>query len=69
MTAISEKSRQLVDTDAKPTPTAKSHPAMDRNAPAGTKNSLGEESVRDGRPSTTDDIIEAKDEMPPGSPE
>jgi hypothetical protein len=30
-----------------------------RNAPAGTKNSLGAQSVRDGRPSTDDSVVEA----------
>ena len=35
---------------------------IDRNAPAGSKNSLGEESVRDGRPSTDDSTVEAIDE-------
>ena len=39
---------------------------IDRNAPAGSKNSLGEESIRDGRPSTSDDVVEAKDEEGPG---
>jgi hypothetical protein len=39
---------------------------IDRNAPAGSKNSLGEESIRDGRPSTSDDVVEAKDEASPG---
>jgi hypothetical protein len=35
---------------------------IDRNAPAGSKNSLGAESVRDGRPSTDDGVVEAMDE-------
>lgn len=68
MTAIPEKTRQHADTDSKPAPTTESHHTIDRNAPAGSENSLGEESVRDGRPSTKDDVVEAKDEMPPGSP-
>jgi hypothetical protein len=33
------------------------------NAPAGTVNSLGAESVRDGRPATDDSVVEAIDEM------
>jgi hypothetical protein len=39
---------------------------IDRNAPAGSENSLGEESIRDGRPSTDDNAVEAIDEEPPG---
>ena len=39
---------------------------IDRNAPAGSKNSLGAESVRDGRPSTDDNVVEAMDEEGPG---
>jgi hypothetical protein len=39
---------------------------IDRNAPAGSKNSLGAESVRDGRPSTDDSVVEAMDEEGPG---
>ncbi|MFZ0518881.1 MAG: hypothetical protein WBG23_06475 [Acidobacteriaceae bacterium] len=68
MTAIPEKTRKHVGADSNPTPTAESHHTIDRDAPAGSQNSLGEESVRDGRPSTKDDVVEAKDEMPPGSP-
>ena len=40
--------------------------AIDPNAPAGAANSLGGESVRDGRPSTEDDVVEAIDEEGPG---
>jgi hypothetical protein len=39
---------------------------IDRTAPAGSKNSLGAESVRDGRPSTDDSVVEAMDEEGPG---
>ena len=38
---------------------------IDRTAPAGSENSLGAESVRDGRPSSDDSIVEAKDEEGP----
>ena len=49
--------------DATPTPhTSK----IDRTAPAGSENSLGAESVRDGRPSTDDSVVEAMDEEGPG---
>ena len=39
---------------------------IDVNAPAGSKNSLGAESVRDGRPATGSDVEEAIDEEGPG---
>jgi hypothetical protein len=38
---------------------------IDRNAPAGSANSLGAESVRDGRPATDDSVVEAMDEESP----
>jgi hypothetical protein len=42
-------------TSTKPNPTA----------PAGSKNSLGAESIRNGRPSTDDRVVEAIDEEGP----
>jgi hypothetical protein len=54
--------------DRNDTPTDKTDPRVskiDRTAPAGTKNSLGAESVRDGRPSTDDSTVEAIDEEGP----
>jgi hypothetical protein len=42
---------------------------VDHNAPAGSKNSLGEESIRDGRPNTDDSTIEAIDELDPAIPD
>jgi hypothetical protein len=41
-------------------------PKIDRNAPAGSENSLGAESVRDGRPAVDDSVVEAMDEEGPG---
>jgi hypothetical protein len=38
---------------------------INRNAPAGTPSSLGRESVRGGRPSTDDSVVEAMDEEAP----
>jgi hypothetical protein len=38
---------------------------IDRTAPAGSENSLGAESVRDGRPATDDSTVEAIDEVGP----
>jgi hypothetical protein len=49
-----------------------SNSKIDPTAPAGSKNSLGEESVRDGRPTTDDSTVEAIDEetpVVPGLPE
>jgi hypothetical protein len=61
----------MVD-EKKPANDPKSDPAshaIDPTAPAGSKNSLGAESVRDGRPATDDEVVEAMDEMGPGAPE
>jgi len=38
---------------------------IDRTAPAGSENSLGAQSVRDGRPATDDSVLEAMDEEDP----
>jgi hypothetical protein len=40
----------------------------DRNAPAGSRNSLGAKSDCNGRPTTDDSIVEAKDEQPLTTP-
>ena len=53
-----EKTAGVAETDPKLT-------KIDRNAPAGSKNSLGAESVRDGRPATDDSVVEAMDEVGP----
>jgi len=68
MTSIPEKTGKPVGADSSATPTTESHPTIDRDAPAGTENSLGAESVRDGRPTTKDNVVEAIDEMEPGTP-
>jgi len=49
----------------KDTPPESDPTKIERNAPAGSKNSLGAESVRDGRPSTDDSVVEAMDEETP----
>ena len=41
---------------------------IDRNAPAGSENSLGAQSIRDGRPATDDSVVEAMDELDPAVP-
>jgi hypothetical protein len=68
MAATSKETPRNISSDAKANTKAKPHHnEIDRNAPAGSKNSLGEESIRDGRPSTSDDVVEAKDEATPGT--
>jgi hypothetical protein len=38
----------------------------DPEATAGKPNSVGAQSIRDGRPATCDDVVEAMDEAGPG---
>jgi hypothetical protein len=63
--AIQEKSSTKVGKST--TPPAESNPPskIDPTAPAGSENSLGAESVRDGRPATDDSTVEAMDEESP----
>jgi hypothetical protein len=62
MTVTQEKTAQEPGNDA-----GKPHISkIDRTAPAGSENSLGAESVRDGRPATDDSVVEAMDEEGPG---
>jgi hypothetical protein len=48
-------------------PAVESNPPskIDPTAPAGSENSLGAESVRDGRPTSDDSTVEAMDEESP----
>ena len=68
MTANPEKSGKPADADLIPSSTTGSHQPIDREAPAGSENSLGAESVRDGRPTTKSNVVEAIDEVEPGTP-
>jgi hypothetical protein len=61
MREIKEAGHAGAKTESKPDPAI-----IDRNAPAGSKNSLGAQSVRDGRPDTEDEVVEAMDEVGPG---
>jgi hypothetical protein len=62
MSTTQEKTTRTTGIDSTP----ESDPTkIDRNAPAGTPASLGAESVRDGRPSTDDSVVEAMDEEAP----
>jgi hypothetical protein len=63
MPAIHEKKPGNLDEDA--TATSETPSKIDPNAPAGSENSLGAESVRDGRPATDDSTVEAMDEESP----
>jgi hypothetical protein len=65
MAAIQEKTTSNIDKDN--TASNKSDPPskIDPTAPAGSENSLGAESVRDGRPATDDSTVEAMDEESP----
>jgi formylmethanofuran:tetrahydromethanopterin formyltransferase len=58
MAAVQNKTTKNIGSDATTTP---DH-VIDRTAPAGSKNSLGAQSVRDGRPATDDSTVEAIDE-------
>jgi hypothetical protein len=62
MTATQEETTKNI---RRGTPPESDPTKMDRNAPAGSKNSLGAQSVRDGRPSTDDSVVEAMDEETP----
>ncbi|MGH9616798.1 MAG: hypothetical protein ACRD28_08655 [Acidobacteriaceae bacterium] len=64
MTATTEKTSTNIGNAANP---ASDPHKIDRTAPAGSENSLGAQSIRDGRPSTCDDVVEAKDESSPGT--
>jgi hypothetical protein len=51
-----------------PPPPGACSTTTDRNAPAGSKNSLGAKSDCNGRPTTDDSVVEAKDEQPLTTP-
>jgi hypothetical protein len=58
---IGDAARRIAERDPR-------HAKIDPAAPAGSKNSLGEESIRDGRPAAGDRIVEAIDEETPAAP-
>ncbi len=67
MAATREKTTRNIGNEA--TAATESDPhvnKIDRTAPAGSENSLGAESIRDGRPATDDRTVEAIDEEGPG---
>jgi hypothetical protein len=66
MTAPAQTTTPNAGNDAAANKEPQADPKIDRTAPAGSENSLGAQSVRDGRPSTCDDVVEAMDEATPG---
>lgn len=67
MAATPEKTTRNIGNDATANTESTPRHKIDRTAPAGSENSLGAESIRDGRPSTDDEVVEAKDEASPGA--
>ena len=58
---MAEKTTKSIDNDVTAKTGSGSHVfTIDRTAPAGSENSLGAESVRDGRPSTDDSTVDRK---------
>ena len=65
MAAIQENTLGNIGKAAPATDKSNPHSNIDLKAPAGSENSLGAKSVRDGRPATDDAIVEAMDEESP----
>ena len=65
MAATHENKSSNIDKPASPPAESQPPSKIDPTAPAGSENSLGAESVRDGRPPTDDHTIEAMDEESP----
>lgn len=65
MAEMKEKTSSNVGEPAIPRAASKPPSKVDPTSPAGSENSLGAESVRDGRPTTDDRTGEAMDEESP----
>jgi hypothetical protein len=65
MPAIQKKTTTNIGKAATPATESSPPSKIDPTAPAGNENSLGAESVRDGRPATDDSTVEAMDEESP----
>ncbi len=66
LTITQERTTRKID---HPSVTAKADPRtikINLTAPAGSETSLGAENIRDDRPTTCDDVVEAIDEVGPG---
>jgi hypothetical protein len=67
MSATQERTTENVGADATAIAESNSRKIkVDPTALAGSKSALGAESIRDGRPATGDDVVEAMDEEGPG---
>jgi hypothetical protein len=67
MAATQEKTNRNIGAEATATTESDPRPIkVDPTAPAGSKSSLGAQSIRDGRPASCDDVVEAMDEEGPG---
>ena len=66
MAATQEETPQKPGKNA--TTTADHVNTIDRTAPAGSENSLGAQSVRDGRPTSDDSVVEGMDEEATAAP-
>ena len=66
MAANYEKTSKIPMIDDNTDETGPREAKIDRTAPAGSEDSLGAQSVRDGRPATDDSVVEAMDEEGPG---
>jgi hypothetical protein len=65
MAVIQENTPSNIGKAATATDKSNPHSNIDPKAPAGSENSLGAKSVRDGRPATDDTTVEAMDEESP----
>ena len=65
MAEMKEKANSNIGEPATTPAESKPPSKIDPTAPAGSENSLGAESVRDGRPATDDRTVEAMDEESP----
>jgi hypothetical protein len=63
---MSESTAPQSGANPNPVPEKNSDKSPNPAAPAGTPSSVGAQSVRDGRPNTCDDVVEAMDEAGPG---
>jgi hypothetical protein len=64
--AVNQEKTSKIPVDDATNQTEPRDAKIDRTAPAGSENSLGAQSVRDGRPATDDSVVEAMDEEGPG---
>lgn len=66
LTITQEGTTRKIDHPSVTTATDPQAIKIDLTAPAGSETSLGAENIRDDRPTTCDDVVEAIDEEGPG---